>query len=93
MHNTNTRSWKKRSLSQFVHEDDGTLTLFALFTLGILAALMHQELRMGLNIPGRHGLEWMTLLLFGRIQSRYRWAGVMVASGAAIMYLTQASLF
>ena len=89
INNTNTKFWKKRSLSQYVHEEDGSLTLFILFTLGVIAAIMHQHFRMGLDIPGHHGLEWMTLLLFGRMQSRYRWAGLLIAGGAAATYMLQ----
>ena len=70
MHTTNTRFWKKKSLSQYVLDSDGSLSLFVLFSLGIMAAFLHQHLRMGLDIPGHHGLEWMTLLVFGRMQSR-----------------------
>jgi len=33
-------------------------------------------------MPGHHGLEWMALLLFGRMQSGSRWAGLQVALGA-----------
>ena len=90
MYNTNIKSWKKPSLKQYVLEDDGSLTGFALFTLGIMAALLHQHLRVGLNMPGHHGLEWLTLLLFGRMQSRYLWAGLLIAGGAATSYLLQA---
>ena len=89
MHTTNTRSWKKRSLSQYVLDSDGSLSLFVLFSLGIIAAFLHQHLRMGLDIPGHHGLEWMTLLLFGRMQSRYRWAALVIAGGAASSYMLQ----
>ena len=91
MHNTNIKFWKKQLSDPFVHEKDERLTGFALFALGILAAVLHQHLRMGLNLPGHHGLEWMTILLFARMQSSYRWAGVIVASGAATAYLLQAS--
>ncbi|MGH8119346.1 MAG: hypothetical protein ACRESK_01895, partial [Gammaproteobacteria bacterium] len=90
MYNTNTKSWKKQSLRQYVLEDDGSLTCYALLALGVMAALLHQHLRLGLNIPGHHGLEWLTLLLFGRMQSRYRWAGLLIASGAAASYMLQA---
>ena len=89
MHTTNTRFWKKRSLSQFVLEDNGDLSLFVLFSLGIIAAFLHQHLRMGLNIPGHHGLEWMTLLVFGRMQSRHHWAALVLAGGAASTYMLQ----
>lgn len=90
MHNTNIKFWKRRSLSQYVLEEDGSLTYFTLFLLGVTAAILHQHLRMGLNIPGHHGLEWMTLLLFARMQSRSRWAGMIVAGGAASACLLQA---
>ena len=89
MHTTNTRFWKKRSLNQYVLETDGSLSLFVLFSLGIIAAFLHQHLRMGLDIPGHHGLEWMTLLLFGRMQSRHRWAALVIAGGAATTYMLQ----
>lgn len=89
----NTRFWKKQSLSQYVHNEDGSLTLFALFTLGVISAVIHQHLKMGLNLPGHHGLEWMTVLLFGRMQSRHRWAALMIASGAASSYMTQTAFF
>ena len=89
MHTTNTRFWKKKSLSQYVLDSDGSLSLFVLFSLGIMAAFLHQHLRMGLDIPGHHGLEWMTLLVFGRMQSRYRWAALVVAGGAASTYMLQ----
>ena len=89
MHSTNTKFWKKRSLSQFVLEDNGDLSLFVLFSLGIIAAFLHQHLRMGLNIPGHHGLEWMTLLVFGRMQSRHHWAALVLAGGAASTYMLQ----
>ena len=90
MHNTNIKFWKRRSLNQYVLEEDGSLAYFTLFLLGVTAAILHQHLRMGLNIPGHHGLEWMTLLLFARMQSRYRWAGMIVAGGAASAYMLQA---
>lgn len=89
MHNTNTGFWKRHTLSQYVLEKDGSLTLPVLFLLGVLAAIMHQHFRMGLNIPGHHGLEWMTLLLFGRMQSRHRWAAMVIAGGAVITYMMQ----
>jgi hypothetical protein len=91
MNNINIKFWKKTASSQYVHETDGNLTLLALFVLGIIAALLHMHLRLrGLNIPGHHGLELMTILLFGRMQSQYRWAAVMIAIGAATTFLLHA---
>ena len=34
--------------------------------LGAAAVVLHQTLRAPLNLPGRHGLEWMALLVIGR---------------------------
>ena len=92
MHNINTRFWKKKSLSQYVHEADGSLTLLALFLLGITVAMLHLHLRLrGLNIPGHHGVELMMVLLFGRMQSGFRWAALIVAGGAATTFLMHAT--
>lgn len=92
MYNINTKYWKKKSLNQYILNEDGTLTSLALIILGIIAAVFHQVIRLkGVNIPGHHGLEWMTLLLFGRMQSRYRWAGILVATGAASSYMLQSA--
>ncbi|MGR8932255.1 MAG: hypothetical protein ACU836_16625 [Gammaproteobacteria bacterium] len=37
-----------------------------------------------MKMPGRHGLEWMALLLFARTTSQYRWAAAVTAFGAAM---------
>ncbi len=92
MNSTNTKFWKKTALNPYVHETNGNLTLLALFLLGIIVAMLHLHLRLrGLNIPGHHGLELMTILLFGRMQSQHRWAGFMIATGAATTFLIHAS--
>jgi hypothetical protein len=64
-----------------------------LVTLGVIGALLHQHLRLGLNLPGHHGLEWMALLLLGRFQSQHRWAATFVAAGAVAASLGQNALF
>ena len=83
MHSTNTGSWIRKSLNRYVLEADGSLTTRALVSLGVLGAIAHVYFRVGIGIPGHHGLEWMALLLFGRMQSADRWAGLKVALGAA----------
>ncbi|MBL1143103.1 MAG: hypothetical protein HND53_13840 [Proteobacteria bacterium] len=88
MNNINIKSWKKTALNQYVHEADGNLALIALFTLGIIVALLHLHLRLrGLSIPGHHGMELMMTLLFGRMQSKNQWAAVIIATGAASTFL------
>lgn len=93
MHNTNIKFWKKKLSNHYILDDDGSITFLALFTLGIMSAILHQHLRMGLNLPGHHGLEWMTVLLFGRMLSRYRWAALVIAAGAASSYMGQTAIF
>ncbi|HEY7841735.1 MAG TPA: hypothetical protein VIC61_09210 [Gammaproteobacteria bacterium] len=47
------------------------------------AAVLHAKLRLGLGLPGHHGLEWMTALLFARCASGRAWACLIVGLGAA----------
>jgi hypothetical protein len=55
-----------------------------LFGLGVSAVLLHAALRDKFDIaPGHQGLGWIALLMIGRTTSRYRWAAVTSALGAA----------
>jgi len=54
---------------------------------GALAVVLHQSLRFPLGLPGRHGIEWMALLVLGRSTSRFRWAGSLTSTGAALTSL------
>lgn len=92
MHNINTKYWKKTLSNLSALEADGSLSIIALFMLGMIAGVLHVHLRWPLNIPGHHGIEWMTILLMGRMLSRYKWAALSIASGAAMSYLVQSSL-
>jgi hypothetical protein len=51
--------------------------------LGALAVVLHQTLRAPLGLAGRHGIEWMGLLLAGRVFSRFRGAASLTSLGAA----------
>ncbi len=93
MSKTAIKFWQSKPLNQFVLNQDGSFTLVSLVTLGVIGAMLHQHLRLGLNLPGHHGLEWMALLLLGRCQSQHRWAATMVAVGAITTSLGQNALF
>ncbi len=54
---------------------------------GALAVVLHQTTRFPMGLPGRHGLEWMAILLVGRASSRSRYAGSLVGTGAAAFSL------
>jgi hypothetical protein len=53
--------------------------------LGAAAALAHATFRFPLHLPGRHGIEWMALLVIARGLSSYRWAATLAATGAALV--------
>ena len=54
-----------------------------LLAIGILAVLLYSLFHWPMKMPGRHGLEWMALLIFARSTSHYRWAATVAAFGAA----------
>lgn len=56
--------------------------LAALFLLGTAVALIHNCYDLGLGLPGHHGLELMTALVFARLSSSLPWAAVVVVTGA-----------
>jgi hypothetical protein len=84
-----TRSWTKTLSNPYAPEARGLLSVASLLFLGAAAGLLHVHLRYPLNIPGHHGLEWMALLLFGRLLSSQRHAATLLAAGAAASYLLQ----
>ena len=88
---TTTKSWKKTLSNPFAPDAHGGISTGGLFLLGVIAGLLHVHLRYPLNISGHHGLEWMALLLFGRLLSRQQGAALAVAGGAAASYLVQSA--
>jgi hypothetical protein len=65
------------------------LLLEVLFLLGIgaVAILLHARLRTPLNIPGHHGIEFMALLLLGRMTSNLRFASTISSIGIGLLLL------
>ena len=51
---------------------------------GVTAVVMHRALDMSLGLPGHHGIEWMALMIIGRISSRFRGAGTLTGVGASL---------
>jgi hypothetical protein len=76
---------QKKSLKDFLNSANlSAVEALALIGLGALAVVLHQVLRMPLNLPGRHGVEWMALLVIGRSFGRSRYAGSLASIGAAV---------
>ncbi|MCL4560451.1 MAG: hypothetical protein M1281_07550 [Chloroflexi bacterium] len=85
MGNLNGEFSQKKSLSSFRSKAlESWWEVLLLAGLGALAVALHQFLRLPLHLPGRHGIEWMALLLIGRGLSRSRYSGSIVSIGAAV---------
>lgn len=55
-----------------------------LFGLGVAAVALHAALRDRFSLPpGHQGAAWIAFVMLGRTTSRYRWAAVTSALGAA----------
>lgn len=89
---TTTKSWTRTLSNPFAPDTQDGLSTGGLFLLGVIAGLLHVHLRYPLSISGHHGLEWMALLLFGRLLSSQRGAALTIAGGAAASYLAQSAL-
>ncbi|MBS3955883.1 MAG: hypothetical protein KGZ88_23370 [Methylomicrobium sp.] len=57
--------------------------IFWLLLAGVIVTVLHEMFRWPIKMPGRHGLEWMAILIFFRAGSTYVWAASVVALGAA----------
>lgn len=57
--------------------------ILLLLFLGISAILLRTYLRIPLNIPGRHGLEFMAILMIARRSSNLPFASIVTMLGAA----------
>jgi hypothetical protein len=70
---------QKRSLALSIAE------FIFLFLLGATAIVLHSKLRIPLHLPGRHGIEFMMLLLIGRSVSSFRYASSISTLGVSAM--------
>ncbi|MGH8629407.1 MAG: hypothetical protein ACREU7_01405 [Burkholderiales bacterium] len=73
--------WSTKRLSRLAGLDVAELSVWVLLLLGFLVAVLHSKLDYSLGLPGHHGLELMTALMFARLVSRERWACLIVATG------------
>lgn len=70
---------QKQSLSISIAE------FLLMFFLGAFAMVLHAKFRFPLNLPGRHGLEFMMLLLIGRNLTQLRFSGFASSLGVSAM--------
>jgi len=66
----------------FIHHKHAELLL--LIGAGMVAIMLHKVLRWPLDMPGRHGLEFMAIFVFLRLASTQTWAATIASVGAII---------
>jgi hypothetical protein len=86
--NMNGNSPEKKSFA-LSHNKDAALLMELLLLMfgGALAAYLHFRLRIPLNIPGHHGLEFMAIFTLIRLESKLRYAATMATLGVGILLL------
>lgn len=58
-----------------------------LFLAGAFAMLLHAKLRIGINVPGHHGLHFMAVLIAGRMVTKRKFSSIFMAMGIGVMIL------
>lgn len=86
--NMNGNSQEKRSYETSLSLSTATiLEILLLFVAGGLVAYMHFNLRIPLNIPGHHGLEFMGVYALIRLTSHFKYACTIAMLGTGIVLL------
>ena len=83
--NVQQKSWLKGFLTDSRVET--VLEAILLFLAGVLAITLHARLRIPMNIPGHHGVEFMAIILAARLASKMKWASSISAMGIGIFIL------
>lgn len=85
---TTTGKWQARSITKaFPTNWAWALEALLLFALGGLAMVLHAKMRIPIKVPGRHGLEFMALLIAGRSISRIPFGSTISGLGVAAFCL------
>jgi hypothetical protein len=75
---------QRTSLSNILTSDrPAWLELALLIGAGFAIVFAHAALRIPMGLPGRHGLEWMAILIIGRSASKQKWAATTASMSAA----------
>lgn len=78
-----------RTTSGLIHNKTLRTALEVIFLLavGFFAILLHARFRSPIQVPGHHGIEFMALLLLGRISSRMKFASSISSFGIGFLLL------
>ncbi|WP_438969705.1 hypothetical protein [Methylophaga sp.] len=58
-----------------------------IFLSGVIAMLMHESFRYGLDLPGRQGLTLMAILVFVRCAAPFSYSGTLAGAGGLLAAL------
>lgn len=85
---TNGNLHQKQSYNRSISLNPAAiLEIFLLVSAGAFAVFLHHKLRIPLNIPGHHGLEFMAIFVLLRMSSGIRFAATLATLGVGIMLL------
>lgn len=89
MKNMNGNSLQKKLLELSHNRSRAWLLLEALMIImaGALASYMHFRLKVPLNIPGHHGLEFMAIFTLIRLSSKLKYAATIATLGTGFILL------
>lgn len=78
----------QRTISSLSHSNVRVWTeILMLLGIGIVAITLHARLRYGMNLPGHHGIEFMALMMTGRLISRFPFASTISSVGVVLASL------
>lgn len=81
------KSLQKTTLDSSEQFSSSWLQLLLIFAAGMATVWFHEALRWPLNLPGRHGLELMAILMFVRLSSAQTYATTLAAMGGVTALL------
>jgi len=84
MKNIATNSQTKTISKAFPTSITISVQILLLLMVGFLATWLHFRFRVPLNLPGRHGLEFMVLLMGSRALSNIRISATITVTGSII---------
>lgn len=85
--NTNTNSPTRSISKAFPTSISVTLQIVTLLFIGFAATWLHARFRFPLNLPGRHGLEFMLLVMGARYASNLKLSATIAVSGSILASL------
>ena len=84
MNNTNGNMYQKNTSKAFqIDSTNDLLKIGLLLLLGFSALFLRERLKISLQLPGHHGIEFMLLFMTGKTLSRQRYAMSISSIGAS----------